>query len=111
MVVAPIRKDKKHQLSPSESVEAEETWDSQQAVIKKAFDSDKETVIIRSDTGVGKDYAKASHILDTDAGAERFIEMTTRITLAEEKLEDINKRDYGRKIGAYRWKSHFPRMG
>ena len=98
---APTRR---HTLNPTESVTPNETWQGQQKVIEKAFDSDKETVLIRADTGVGKDYAKMTHILSTDVDAEKFIEVTARVDLADEKVDSINQRDRHKRY-TMRWKN------
>ena len=63
-------------------------------------------MLIRADAGVGKDYAKATHILGADIDAEKFVEMTTRVDLADEKINSFCERD-DRGISSMRWKSVF----
>lgn len=55
---------------------------------------------------MGKDYAKTTHILGADIDAEKFVEMTTRVNLAEEKIDSFRQRDK-RGISLMRWKSVF----
>ena len=69
-----------------EPVEASADWREHQQSLNKAFQSDAKFVLIRSDAGTGKDYAKASYILDTPADAEKFVEMVPRILLGQEKI-------------------------
>ena len=97
---------RKHTLTPALVEPPTQTWEDQQATLEQAFDSDKDTVLIRADTGVGKDYAKTTHILGADIDAEKFVEMTTRVNLADEKIDSFKQRNTGG-IRAMRWKSVF----
>ncbi len=97
---------RKHTLTPALTPAPTETWQDQQLAIEKAFYSDKDTVLIRADAGVGKDYAKTSYILGADIDTEKFVEMTTRVDLADEKIDSFKKR-HTSGIRAMRWKSVF----
>ena len=97
---------RKHMLTPALVEPPTQTWEDQQATLERAFDSDRDTVLIRADTGVGKDYAKVTHILGADIDAEKFVEMTTRVNLADEKIDSFKQRHTGG-IRAMRWKSVF----
>ena len=69
-----------------EPVSADDGWHDHQQSLNKAFQSDAKFVLIRSDAGTGKDYAKASYILDTPANEEKFVETVPRILLGQEKI-------------------------
>ena len=100
---APTRK---HILDPVPVPAPSETWKHQQATLEQAFDSDHDTILIRADAGVGKDYAKTSHILRGNIDDEKFVEMTTRVDLADEKIASFRQRDT-RGFLSMRWKSVF----
>ena len=100
---APTRK---HTLTPAPVPPPTETWRDQQQVLEKAFDYEKDTVLIRADAGVGKDYAKTSHLLRADIDAEKFVEMTPRVNLADEKIDSFRQRDK-RGISSMRWRNVF----
>ena len=100
---APTRK---HILDPAPVPAPSETWEHQQATLEQAFDSDRDTILIRADAGVGKDYAKTSHILQGNIEAEKFVEMITRVNLADEKIASFRQRDT-RGFLSMRWKSVF----
>ena len=75
-----------------EPVSANDGWHNHQPHLDEAFVSDAKFVLIRSDTGTGKDYAKATYILDTPANAEKFVEMVPRILLGQEKVTSLLER-------------------
>ena len=75
-----------------EPVTADNGWHNHQQDLDKAFASDAKFVLIRSDTGTGKDYAKVSYIMDTPPDSEKFVEMVPRILLAEEKVTSLLER-------------------
>ena len=73
-------------------VSADDGWHDHQDALNKAFQSDAQFVLIRSDPGVGKDYAKASYILDKPPDAEKFVEMVPRVKLGTEKAAALIER-------------------
>ena len=84
-------------------------WQEQQAELEQAFDSEHDTVLIKADTGVGKDYAKVSYIIQTDPDAQRFVEMVPRIELGDEKTTDFQQRqkEHDEHRSVYQWRSVF----
>ena len=96
-------------LKPEPLPEPTEGWKAQQAEIEKAFDSDQNTVLIKADTGVGKDYAKVSYIIQTDPDAQRFVEMVPRIALGEEKITDfqLRQKETLDRRTVYQWRGVF----
>lgn len=104
----PGHSGKKHYwLAPDPMPAPGESWQDQQEALAEAFDSSASTVLIRADTGVGKDFAKDTHILKGDVSKNRFIEMTTRVELADEKIRNFNKRqsECDVRLKFQRWKS------
>ena len=82
---------KRYRLDPTPIPYSTETWEDQQPALEKAFKAEADTVLIRFDTGVGKDHQKISHFLDADLSTKRFLEMVTRVDLANEKQMDVAK--------------------
>ena len=97
---------KRYRLDPTPIPEPTETWEDQQPVLEQAFKTEADTVLIRFDTGVGKDYQKISNILSADLSTERSLEMVTRIDLANEKQMDVAKaaEKKGLFLNTYVWK-------
>ena len=96
-------------LNPEPLAEPTEGWRAQQAEIEKAFDSDTNMVLIKADTGVGKDYAKVSYIIQTDPDAEKFVEMLPRIELGDEKTAGFQQRQQEMEDhrSVHQWRSVF----
>ena len=96
-------------LKPEPLPEPTEGWKTQQAEIEKAFNSDQNMVLIKADTGVGKDYAKVSYIVQTDPDAQRFVEMLPRIELGEEKVTDfqLRQKEILDRRTVYQWRGVF----
>ena len=88
--VAPLRK--KHVLIPAGISAPSGKWQDHQPSLDNAFKSPHQITLIRSDTGTGKDYAKATYIMDTPPDAEKFVEMVPRVVLAEEKITSLLER-------------------
>ena len=86
-----------------------EGWQSQQVEIEKAFGSEHDTILIKADAGVGKDYAKASYIVQSDIEAERSVEMVTRVGLGDEKVSDFKRLQESHQDhrAVYQWRSVF----
>ena len=104
----PEHSGKKHYwLAPTPMPAPVESWQDQQEAIAEAFDSSASKVLIRADTGVGKDYAKDTHILKGDVSKKRFVEMTTRVALADEKMCNFDKRqgECDVRFNFHQWKS------
>ena len=102
-------KRRKPILTPQPMPPPTEGWKEQQDVIKKAFASEHDIILIKADAGVGKDYAKATYIVESDRHSDRFIEMVPRIELGDEKVQDFRTRqnmtdDYR---DVYQWRSVF----
>ena len=96
-------------LNPQPMKPPRQGWQEQQGEISKAFDSEHDIILIKADTGVGKDYAKMSYIVRSDINAERFVETVPRIQLGDEKLTDFQRRQHGQANHrvAYQWRSVF----
>ena len=96
-------------LSPEPMKPPTEGWRSQQVEIEKAFGSEHDTILIKADAGVGKDYAKTSYILQSDIEVERSVEMVTRVGLGDEKVLDFKRRQESHKDhrAVYQWRSVF----
>ena len=96
-------------LSPEPMKPPIEGWRSQQVEIEKAFGSEHDTILIKADAGVGKDYAKTSYILQSDIEVERSVEMVTRVGLGDEKVLDFKRRQESHKDhrAVYQWRSVF----
>ena len=96
-------------LAPELMTPPTEGWQSQQSEIKQAFGSEHDTILIKADAGVGKDYAKASYIVQSDADVERYTEMVTRVGLGDEKVKDFNRLQESNqdRRAVYQWRSVF----
>ena len=96
-------------LNPAPIPDPTQGWQEQQHALNKAFTLDADTILIKADTGVGKDYAKVSCIIQSDADAERFFEQVTRVELGEEKVSDFVARLEAQGIhkNVYLWRSVF----
>ena len=96
-------------LAPEPMTPPTEGWQSQQSEIKQAFGSEHDTILIKADAGVGKDYAKASYIVQSDADVERYTEMVTRVGLGDEKVKDFNRLQESNqdRRAVYQWRSVF----
>ena len=96
-------------LNPQPMKPPRQGWREQQDEISKAFDSEHDTILIKADAGVGKDYAKTSYIVQSDVTAERFVEMVPRVELGDEKVTDFQRRQEGQNNyrGVYQWRSVF----
>ena len=68
--------------------------------IQDAFSRENRIVLLRGDTGVGKDYEKVAWILDFDG---KVIESEPTTDLAKEKELDFIERG-GSARGIYRWR-------
>ena len=96
-------------LNPEPITLPTQGWQGQQAEIGQAFDSEHDTILIKADAGVGKDYAKVSYIVESDVTAKRFVEMVPRVELGDEKVTDFQRRQEGQNNyrEVYRWRTVF----
>ena len=96
-------------LHPEPMIPPTEGWQEQQQAIEQAFDSEHDTILIKADAGVGKDYAKVSYIIESDVTAERFVEMVPRVQLGDEKVTDFKRRQVGQDnyLDVYQWRGVF----
>ena len=96
-------------LAPKPMKPPTEGWSAQQVEIEKAFGSEHDTILIKADAGVGKDYAKASYIVQSDIDVERSVEMVTRVGLGDEKVSDFKRLQESHKDdrAVYQWRSVF----
>ena len=96
-------------LTPEPMTPPTEGWQSQQVEIGKAFGSEHDTILIKADAGVGKDYAKVSYIVQSDVEVERSVEMVPRVGLGDEKVSDFRRRQEAHQDhrAVYQWRSVF----
>ena len=96
-------------LNPEPIPEPTEGWKEQQKAIEQVFASEQGSILLKFDTGVGKDYAMNSYILQTAPDKERFVEMITQVELGDEKIGDFQQRQQGcgDSRTSHQWRSVF----